>query len=210
MVQKFDITLGQINPEISNSITGIGDNNKCVIGINRDGVINEIVNPYCYQVADFIAIDRSMSAVSLLRSKNYKIVIFSDQGGIEKGLYTTHHVDATHEYMLTQFGNAGCTSIDAIYYSASSRKQDIYALPNVGMLKRCENENKHIRFKEGFFVGNTIKDIKAAVKIGATPILVRTGQGIETEKLLQKFTYTELKHKTRVYNDLFEFVSSLA
>ncbi len=60
----------------------------------------------------------------------------------------------------------------------------MYAKPNTGMFKRCEKENPHIKFSQGFYIGDKITDLKAAEKIGATPVLVRTGYGLETEKLL--------------------------
>jgi len=183
---------------------------KCVIGLDRDGVINRDLGTYCYQVDDFDPIPGSLEAIASLRRKGYKIAIITDQGGIEKGIYTPEQVDIVHEHMLKLLGEAGCSSIDAIYYSSSSRKEDIYAKPNVGMFKRCEKEIKGIKFKEGYYVGDKLKDLKAAVNIGARPVLVRTGYGSETEKELQKFTYRDLKRRTLIFNDLSEFVESLS
>jgi D-glycero-D-manno-heptose 1,7-bisphosphate phosphatase len=150
-----------------------------------------------------------MDAVAALRRKGYKIVIITDQGGIEKGLFTPEDVDKTNERLMQLLGEAGCFSIDAVYYSASSRKEDPFAKPNTGMFKRCEAEHKDIKFKEGFYVGDKIKDLKAAVKMGARPILVRTGYGLETEAELNKWTYRELKRRTLIFDDLAAFVESL-
>jgi len=150
-----------------------------------------------------------MDAVAALRRKGYKIVIITDQGGIEKGIYTMEDVDKVHEKMFEMLGKAGCQSIDALYYSASSRKDDPFAKPNTGMFKRCEKENPDIKFKEGFYVGDKIKDLKAAVNIGAKPVLVRTGYGLETEKELNKFTYRDLKRRTKIFDNLAAFVESL-
>jgi D-glycero-D-manno-heptose 1,7-bisphosphate phosphatase len=111
--------------------------------------------------------------------------------------------------MLQLLGEAGCSSIDAIYYSASSRKEDPFAKPNTGMFRRCEKEFKDIKFKEGYYVGDKMKDLKAAISIGSIPVLVRTGYGLETEKDLNKFTYREIKRKTLIFDDLKSFVESL-
>jgi D-glycero-D-manno-heptose 1,7-bisphosphate phosphatase len=108
--------------------------------------------------------------------------------------------------MFKLLGEAGCPSIDALYYSASSRKNDLYAKPNTGMFKRCEKENPHIKFKGGYFVGDKLSDLRAAIKIGATPILVRTGYGSETEKQLKKYTYRDIKKRTKVFDTLLDFV----
>lgn len=188
---------------------GAQERSKCVIGLDRDGVINRDLGTYCYKIEDFDPIPGSIEAVADIRRKGHKLVIITDQGGIEKGLYTSDQVDALHTHMLDLFGQAGCSSIDAIYYSASSRKEDPYAKPNVGMFKRCEKEIPDIKFSKGYYVGDKIKDLKAAVRIGAKPVLVRTGYGIETEKELNKFTYRELKRRTIIFDDLAEFVASL-
>lgn len=182
---------------------------KCVIGLDRDGVINEDLGTYCYKSEDFKPIDGSLEAMADLRRKGYKIAIITDQGGIEKGLYTMEDVDTLHNYMFQLLGEAGCMSIDALYYSASSRKDDPFAKPNTGMFKRCEAENKNIKFKEGYYVGDKIKDLKAAVNMGAKPVLVRTGYGRETEVELNKFTYRELKKRTIIFDNLAAFVESL-
>ena len=74
------------------------------------------------------------------------------------------------------------------------------------MFKRCEKENPHLRFKGGYYVGDKMSDLRAAIKVGAKPILVRTGYGLETEKQLKKFTYKDVKKKTAIFDDLSSFV----
>jgi D-glycero-D-manno-heptose 1,7-bisphosphate phosphatase len=77
------------------------------------------------------------------------------------------------------------------------------------MFKRCEKENKHIKFKQGYYVGDKIKDLKAALNIGAKPVLVRTGYGKETEADLNRWAYRELKKRTIIFDNLAEFVKTL-
>ena len=179
--------------------------NKCVIGLDRDGVINVDRGDYTGRSSDFNPIPGSLEAVAKLRRLGHKIAIITNQGGIEKGLFTQHDVDNVHNYMLELLGEAGCPSIDAIYYSASSRKNDEWAKPNLGMFKRCEKEHPHVKFKTGYYVGDKMSDLKAAFKLGAKPILVRTGYGIQAEKELNKFPYRNIKKKTIVFDDLSSF-----
>jgi D-glycero-D-manno-heptose 1,7-bisphosphate phosphatase len=182
---------------------------KCVIGLDRDGVINIDQGTYTWKIEDFIPIQGSLAAVTKLRMLGHKIAIITNQGGIEKGLFTPYDVDRLHQHMLDLFGQAGCPSIDAIYYSVSSRKDDEWAKPNTGMFKRCEREHKHIKFNQGFYVGDKITDLKAAHKIGAKPILVRTGYGLETEKELNRFSYREIKKRTKIFDTLLDFANWL-
>jgi len=186
-------------------INWLGKNSKkCVIGLDRDGVINQ-QNGYITSPDEFTPIENSLEAVAYLRRKGFQIAIISNQSGITKGLMTDKDVDDVHAKMLDLLGKAGCPSIDAIYYSTSSHKKDYYAKPNVGMFERCEKENPLIKFKTGYYVGDKITDIKAAVKIGARPILVRTGEGRKTEKLLQRHAYKKLEKQTVIFDDLWSF-----
>ena len=184
---------------------------KCVIGLDRDGVLNVDRGTYTWLAKDFEPIPNSLEAVGKIRRMGHKIVIITNQGGIEKGMYTQEDVDNLHQYMLDLLGRAGCPSIDAIYYSASSRKQDIYAKPNTGMFKRCEKEHarKKIKFSQGYYVGDKMSDLRAAYKMGSIPVLVRTGYGLETEKELNKFTYRDIRKKTIIFDDLNSFAAWL-
>ena len=114
--------------------------------------------------------------------------------------------------MMQVFGNAGIYSIDGLFYSESSLKEDYYAKPNLGMFHRAEKEifNSKARFKQnGFYVGDKMTDLKAAERIGARPILVRTGHGLKTEEDLKKFSREKLRKKTKVFDDLLQFAQRL-
>jgi D-glycero-D-manno-heptose 1,7-bisphosphate phosphatase len=182
---------------------------KCIIGLDRDGTINEDLGTYVKSPEQFKPIPMSLEAVALMRSKGHKIAIITNQGGIEKGLMTQQDVEFVHQHMFELLGKAGCPNIDALYYSTSSRKDDEWAKPNVGMFKRCEKENPYIKFKEGFYVGDKISDLKAAVKMDARPVLVRTGHGLETEKQLKKYTYRDLAKQTYIFDTLWDFAQAL-
>lgn len=184
---------------------------KPVVGLDRDGVIN-MLGPgegYVYRPEMFQPIPGSLEAIALIRSKGYKIVILTNQAGIHKKLYTQYDVDIVHQYLMQLLGQAGCPSIDALYYATTNLKEDEYAKPNVGMFKRAEREHPHIEFNKGWYVGDSMRDLKAADKIGAKPILVRTGHGTDTEAELDKFAQRELKKKTVVFDTLMDFAQSL-
>ena len=185
--------------------------NRPVVGLDRDGVLNVDKGTYIGNPADFEPIPNSLEAVAKLRYEGYKIVVITNQGGIAKGIVTQQQVEQVNHRMFELLGQAGCPSIDGLYFSESSSKQDMYAKPNTGMFKRAETEIPGIKFAHGgYYVGDKISDLKAAQKIGAKPILVRTGHGKETEELLNKrFTYRPLKKVTLVFDDLADFVKYL-
>jgi|TARA_B110000977_G_C11022945_1_gene472044 D-glycero-D-manno-heptose 1,7-bisphosphate phosphatase len=187
----------------------ISNFNNCVVGLDRDGVINTDLGTYITRKQDFIPIEHSLKAVALIRSKGHKIVIITNQGGIIKNELTEQQVESVHAHMFELLGQAGCSSIDGLYYSSSSQKQDLMAKPNIGMFERAQDEIPNLKFSKGFYVGDKLSDLKAAYKIGARPILVRTGHGLETEKTLKKFTYQKIAKRTKIYNNLWEFAQAL-
>lgn len=179
---------------------------KCVIGIDRDGVINEWKN-VIKRYEDVKFIGGSLEAIRELRLKGHKVVLFADQPNINRGLLSNNDANNILNFMMQVFGSNGIFTIDGFYYNQSDLPQDPYAKPNIGMLKRAENELK-VNFSKGYYVGDTIDDIKMAIKIGAIPVLVRTGKGLETEKkYLKSF---DVKYKdVKVFDNLLEFAKSL-
>jgi len=182
--------------------------NSITIGLDRDGTINQDIGTYVTHPNQFVPIPGSLEAIALMRRKGYNIVILTNQAGISAGLMTTDDVDAVHQHMLELLGKAGCSSIDGIYYSTTNLKQDIYAKPNVGMFKRAEAEQR-LKFKGGAYVGDKISDLKAAMKVHALPVLLKTGHGTKTLEKLDTFANRELKRKTQIFENLWSFADSL-
>jgi D-glycero-D-manno-heptose 1,7-bisphosphate phosphatase len=183
---------------------------KYVVGLDRDGVINKDLGTYVTKSQDFIPIEKSLEAIALIRSKGHQIVIITNQGGIQKGVLTETQVNEVHKHMFDLLGKVGCPSIDGLYHSSSSLKHDFFAKPNIGMFERAQDEIPNVNFSKGIYIGDKLSDLKAADKIGAKPILVRTGYGLETEKLLNtRFTYNKLKKKTRIFDSLWDVAQAL-
>ena len=181
---------------------------KPIVGLDRDGTIIEDAGEYITHHSQVRYIPGSLEAIRMIRLKGHRSMILTNQGGIVKKLQTTDQVDAVHQGMMQDFGNAGIFSIDGLLYSTSSLKDDIYAKPNVGMFNRARDE-QNINWKEGWYVGDKISDLKAADRVGARPILVLTGHGEKTLKELDTFANRDLKKKTKIYNNLLEFAQSL-
>jgi D-glycero-D-manno-heptose 1,7-bisphosphate phosphatase len=180
---------------------------KNVVGLERDGVICERRGTISHE-SQFEWIPGSLEAIRLLRLKGHKLLILTQQPGIYAGEMTEEIMEQLNNHMMQVFGQNGIFSIDGVFYSTSNLKEDQNSKPATGMFKQAA-ANTRIRFKNGWYVGDGIEDLKAAEKIGATPILVRTGRGVETEEKLSKFTYRQLKKKTKIFNNLFEFAQSL-
>ena len=179
---------------------------KSTIGIDRDGVILEWKN-VIKRFEDVKYINGSLEAIRKLRMKGHKMMMFADQPNIMRGLLNDQDVNNIMNYMMQTFGQNGIFSIDGFYYNQSDNSQDPYAKPNTGMLSRSKNENGH-DWTGGYYVGDTIEDIKMAIKFGVTPVLVRTGKGKQTEK--DHFKGISNKYEgVQIFDNLLSFVDSL-
>lgn len=194
---------------------------KPVIGLDLNGLLIDdtvLMGPQSIRVLPGV-----LDAVRIMRQKGHKVFILSDQPSISKGLNTAQNVDSAFQELMKQFGQAGIFSIDGFLYNTSDMKDDEFAKPNLGMVKRAENEVlrtmaskgddealRGVRFKDGWYVGDSFVDLKFADKIGSTPVLVKTGNYKQALEQLDKFTYKDIKEKTKVFNSLLDFANSLA
>jgi len=179
---------------------------KVMIGIDRDGVILEWKN-VIKKYEDVKYINGSIDAIRKLRLKGHKMMMFSDQSNISRGLLTDQDVSNVNNHIMQTFGQSGIFSIDGFLYNQSDDSRDPYAKPNVGMLARSKNE-MGLDWTGGYYVGDTIEDVKMAIKFGVTPVLVRTGKGKQTEK--DHFRGISNKYEgVQIFDNLLSFVDSL-
>jgi histidinol phosphatase-like enzyme len=143
-----------------------------------------------------------------MRLKGYKVVIFFNEPLISAGKMTTFDVDATNQKLMELFGQAGIMTIDGLLYSTTSLKEDIYSMPNNGMMKKAEVDFK-IKMKGGYFVGDKLYNLKAGDSMGMKPVLIKTGIYQETETKLKTFANRELEKKLKSFNSLLDFANSL-
>lgn len=179
---------------------------KPMVGFDRDGVVIEWKN-VIKRFEDIKYIPGSLDAIRQLRLKGHKAFMFADQPNIARGLMSDQDVQNIMNNMMNQFGQAGIFSIDGFLYNQSDMPQDQYAKPNIGMFNRSKNEIG-MDWTDGYYVGDTIEDIKMAQKFGVKPILVRTGKGAKTEKDHLKGINTKYTD-VQVFDNLLEFVNSL-
>tara|TARA_B100001996_G_scaffold164082_1_gene125125 strand:- start:24 stop:740 length:717 start_codon:yes stop_codon:yes gene_type:complete len=179
---------------------------KPMVGFDRDGVVIEWKN-IIKNYQDVKYIPGSLEAIRKLRLKGHKAWMFSDQPNIRRGLMKDQDVQNVMNIMMQNFGQHGIFSIDGFLYNGSDDIRDPYAKPNIGMMNRSKNEMK-MDWTDGYYVGDTIEDVKMAIKFGVTPVLVRTGKGKQTEK--DYFKGISNKYEgVKIFDNLLSFVDSL-
>lgn len=156
---------------------------QSLIILDRDGVINHDSDNYIKSVEEWTPIPESIDAIARLSNAGYKVVVATNQSGLARGLFDEITLANIHSYMCSLVEGAG-GQIDAIFYcphgpndGCSCRK------PLPGMLNQIEEEF-NLSVQNAYFIGDTEKDIDAALSKLCQPILVRTGKGANVEKSL--------------------------
>ena len=151
---------------------------KLVI-LDRDGVINFDSDQFIKTPAEWKAMPGSLEAIARLTQAGYRVVVATNQSGIGRGLFDMDTLNAIHEKMHRAVQAVG-GRIDAVFYCphAVDSKCDCRK-PKPGMFNRigaCFNAD----MSESYAVGDSLRDLQAAVAAGSRPILVLTGKGQTT------------------------------
>jgi D-glycero-D-manno-heptose 1,7-bisphosphate phosphatase len=152
---------------------------KLVI-LDRDGVINYDSKQFIKSPAEWRPIPGSIDAIAKLSQAGYRVIIATNQSGIDRGLFDMDTLNAIHEKMHRTVQQAG-GRIDAIFYCPHAIEADCQSRkPRTGMFERiarCFN----VDLVGTPSVGDSLRDLQAAAAVGARPLLVLTGKGTQTQ-----------------------------
>lgn len=147
--------------------------------LDRDGVINYDSDAFIKSPEEWRPIPRSLEAIALLNDNGYKVVVISNQSGLARGLFDEDTLQQIHAKM-TQLVEKSGGHIEAIYYCPHGPNDDcLCRKPRIGLLQRFA-EDYRIPLQGLPFVGDSLRDIQAAQRVSAEPILVKTGKGQKT------------------------------
>ena len=140
--------------------------------LDRDGVLNvsEIKNGYIGFVKDFKWIPGAKKAIKLLKKKNYKVVIVTNQSGIARGYFSLKDVYKLHKYLKNELIKYG-TKVDKIFFcpyhkdgiKKKYKKNSIMRKPKNGMFIKT-NKIWKVDKKNSFMIGDQKTDIEFAKK----------------------------------------------
>ena len=150
-----------------------------LIILDRDGVINHDSDQYIKSPEEWKPISGSLAAIARLNQAGYRVVVATNQSGIGRGLFETDTLIAIHDKMLKALAQVG-GRIDAVFFCPHTNADHCDCRkPKPGMLRDIA-----ARFNADLAgvpaVGDSLRDLQAAVAVGAQPILVLTGKGRKT------------------------------
>jgi len=151
---------------------------KLVI-LDRDGVVNRDSDQYIKSISEWVPLPGALEAVARLTNAGYTIAIASNQSGLARGLFDVDTLNRIHQTLRLCVAALG-GRIDLIAFCPHGPADQCQCRkPLPGLLE--EIARRFAISLEGVpMIGDALRDLEAARRVGAWPILVRTGKGAQT------------------------------
>lgn len=143
------------------------------IFLDRDGTLNPDPG-YIKSPDQFELFPGVPTALASLKRAGARLILVTNQSGIARGLLSRHDLDAVHQKLTRLLDGAGA-SLDGIYVcphhpddGCACRK------PNRGMIDQAVRE-LGVNLDRSYLIGDHLRDIELAKRVGSRSILVTTG-----------------------------------
>ena len=173
-----------------------------LIILDRDGVINFDSDQFIKSPDEWKPIPGSLEAIARLTREGWRVVVATNQSGLARGLFEMVTLNAIHAKMHKAVAQAG-GRIEAVFYCPHAADMNCDCRkPKSGLFNEIAARYGH-DLKGVPAIGDSLRDLEAAVSVGARPVLVKTGKGAKT------LAAGGLPENTPVFANLSEAVDHL-
>ena len=168
--------------------------------LDRDGVINYDSPDYIKSADEWHPIPGSLEAIALLTQAGVAVYVATNQAGVARGKLSAIALHDIHQKMLASVEATGGKIIDVKFCPHHPDDGCDCRKPKPGLLKQLAQDHQ-LTLSQCYFVGDSLKDLRAAEAAGCIGVLVLTGNGEETQHLRPR-------HQP-VFDDLMAFARSI-
>lgn len=173
--------------------------------LDRDGVINKDSKSYIKTPEEWEPISGSLEAIAVLKQHDFTVSIATNQSGIGRGYYDEPTLTAIHAKMHAMAEAAG-GGIDHIAYCPHLPDEGCHCRkPLPGMLHTLE-QTHGVPLRGTPFIGDSLRDLQAALTAGCQPVLVMTGNGSKT---LASHPHHPAVRQAHIAKDLWDAANAL-
>ncbi|MWV68059.1 HAD-IIIA family hydrolase [Helicobacter saguini] len=155
------------------------------IFFDRDGVINKDFG-YVHKVQDFIFFEDFFACAAAFKTKNYKLIVVTNQSGIERGYYDVEDFLKLSKFMQDSIFKKLKFRLDRIYFCPFLNDEK-KRKPAPGMIFQAQSDF-NLNLSECLLVGDNISDIKAGQNAGVGELFLinRDFKNIDSNNLNAK------------------------
>jgi D-glycero-D-manno-heptose 1,7-bisphosphate phosphatase len=153
---------------------GFAREHKLVV-LDRDGTLNAEPEDFLRTPEDWQPLPGALEAVARLHHGGWRLVIASNQSGIGRGLFDVALLNAVHARMHKLVATAG-GRIEAVFFCPHAPEEACECRkPAPGLLQQIALRTA-VPLSQMVVVGDSLRDMQAALAVGAQAHLVLTGQ----------------------------------
>jgi histidinol-phosphate phosphatase family protein len=142
--------------------------------LDRDGVINEETGRHIVRAEELRFIPGSLEAIGSLCRAGWKVVVYTNQSGVGRGLMTTDDLESIHSVIRCEVASHG-GELMAIYSCIHHPDEGCACRkPLPGMILQAAADHD-LDLSASYAVGDSPRDIAAAQAAGCIPVLVLSG-----------------------------------
>lgn len=153
--------------------------------LDRDGVINHESKAFIRTPDEWRPLPGSLEAIADLNRAGWTVAVASNQSGVGRGLFDETVLADIHAKMRAAIAAAGGELGRIVYCPHTPDAGCPCRKPRAGLLNQLSSIYS-LPASEMVVVGDSERDIVAALSVGARAILVRTGNGRDAEAAVSK------------------------
>jgi D-glycero-D-manno-heptose 1,7-bisphosphate phosphatase len=168
--------------------------------LDRDGVIVDYV-PYLSQPSQVQIPQKAGEALKKWQDAGYLLIVITNQSGVGRGYFSMEMVNLIHSHIREEYSFFGVKFKEFLVCPHHPSVQCECRKPSPKMLFQAA-QKYNIDIVQSFFVGDASSDIECAISAGCSPVLLLTGRGVSTSKML----CNDGKKLVSIFNNLSETV----
>ena len=173
--------------------------------LDRDGTINVERDAYIQTPEEWEPLPGALDAIARLNHAGYHVVIAANMPGLGRGLFDVAALNAIQKKMNKALAAAG-GRVEAMFYCPHTPDEGCSCRKPLPGLFQQIGERYRVDLRQVHAVGDSVRDVQAAVAAGCVPHLVLTGKGAPPVDAPLPSDYPL---GTRVHVDLAAFASAL-
>ena len=157
-----------------------------VVFLDRDGVINRDSPDYIKSWSEFEFLPGSVAAINHLTVSGYAVIIITNQSAVGRKMISLEKLEHIHTMMKSALAAGGGEITDIFFCPHLPGDHCDCRKPKPGLILSAKQKYP-IDLAGAAMIGDSAKDIECARNAGCgSAVLVKTGNGVEAEKMLAK------------------------